>query len=239
MYEFVADQVFGLNGLVNLSNIVFIAAYSVRSVLWLRILAVVGEGLTLPYYYYQDDKLWPPIYWGAAFMAINAIRIVGIALERRPVVLNDEEEELHRLAFSSIDKREFLRLVNMVQWIDCSPGEVILKKGQQVSEAVVLVSGELEAVLGNTRMALHPGQLIGDVSVYSGLASAVDVVARSPAVLAKWDLEHLREFTASRPELRANFLRIVSADLAAKLRDMMASSFSAEQIASAPPPGGA
>ena len=229
MYEFVADQVFGLNGLVNFSNIVFIVAYSVRNVLTLRILAVVGEGMTLPYYYFQDEKLWPPIYWGAAFMVVNAVRIVGIALERRPVVLNDEEEELHRIAFSSIDKREFLRLVNLVQWIDCSPGEVILKKGQQVSDAVVLVSGELEAVLGNkTRMALHPGQLIGDVSAYSGLASPVDVVARSPAVLAKWDLQHLREFTASRPELRANFLRIVSADLAAKLRDVVVSSFSGE-----------
>jgi CRP-like cAMP-binding protein len=240
VYEFVADQIFGLNGLVNFSNIVFIAAYSVRSVLWLRILAVVGEGLTLPYYYYQDEKLWPPIYWGAAFMIINAVRIVGIALERRPVVLKDEEEELHRIAFSSIDKREFLRLVNLVEWIDCSPGEVILRKGQQVSDAVVLVSGKLEAVLGNkTTMALHPGQLIGDVSVYSGLASAVDVVARTPAVLAKWDLEHLREFTASRPELRANFLRIVSADLAAKLRDMMVSRFSGEKIASTPPPSGA
>jgi CRP-like cAMP-binding protein len=235
MYAFVADQVFGLNGLVNFSNIVFIAAYSVRNVLTLRILAIVGEGMTLPYYYYQDEMLWPPIYWGAAFMVVNAVRVVGIALERRPVILSGKEEELHRVAFSSIDKREFLRLVNLIQWLDCSPGEVILKKGQQVSDAVVLVSGEVEAVLGNkTRMALHPGQLIGDVSAYSGLASPVDVVARSPAVLAKWDLQHLREFTASRPELRANFLRIVSADLAAKLRDMMVSGFSGENFAPEP-----
>jgi CRP-like cAMP-binding protein len=222
MYALVADQIFGLNGLVNFSNIVFLTAYSVRNVLWLRILAIAGEGMTLPYYYYQDEKLWPPIYWGAAFMIVNAVRVVSIALERRPVVLSDKEEELYRVAFSSVDKREFLRLVNLAQWLDCSPGEVILKKGQQVSDAVVLVSGKLEAVLGNrTRMALRPGQLIGDVSVYSGLASPVDVMACGPAALVKWDLQHLREFTASRPELRANFLRIVSGDLAAKLRDMM------------------
>jgi CRP-like cAMP-binding protein len=88
-------------------------------------------------------------------------------------------------------------------------------------------------------MMLHPGQLIGDASVYSGLVSPVDVVARSPAVLAKWNLQHLREITASKPELRAKFLQIVSTDLAAKLRDMMASSFSAETVASAPPPSGA
>ena len=36
MYEFVADQVLGISGLINLSNIVFLVAFSVRDVLWLR-----------------------------------------------------------------------------------------------------------------------------------------------------------------------------------------------------------
>ena len=91
MYEFVADQVLGISGLINLSNIVFLVAFSVRDVLWLRILAIVGEGLTLPYYYFQGEKLWPPIVWGAAFMLVNAVRVVAMALERRPVVLSDME----------------------------------------------------------------------------------------------------------------------------------------------------
>ena len=38
MYEFVADQVLGISGLINLSNIVFLVAFSVRDVLWLHIL---------------------------------------------------------------------------------------------------------------------------------------------------------------------------------------------------------
>jgi hypothetical protein len=237
MYEFVANQAFGLNGLVNFSNIVFLAAYSVRNVLTLRILSIVGEGMILPYYYFQDEKLWPPIFWGAAFIIVNAVRIVGTVLERRPVIFSGKEEELYRVAFRSIDKRVFLRLVSLAQWVDCSPGEVILKKGQQISDAIVLVSGEVEVVLANkTRMALRPGQLIGDVSAYSGLASPVDVVACGPAALAKWDLQHLREFMASRPELRANLLRIVSADLAAKLHNAttMVPGFSGEDFAPEP-----
>jgi len=48
------------------------------------------------------------------------------------------------------------------------------------------------------------------------------------------DLHHMREFTASRPELRANLLRIVSADLAAKLRDVttVGLGLAAERLAS-------
>jgi len=79
-------------------------------------------------------------------------------------------------------------------------------------------------------MALRPGQLIGDVSAYSSLASPVQVVARSPGILAKWNLQHLRKFAASRPELRANLLRIVSIDLAAKLRDIASPGLAAEEL---------
>jgi CRP-like cAMP-binding protein len=140
----------------------------------------------------------------------------AIALERRPVVLSDKEDQLYRVAFSSIDKREFLRLASHARWVDCSPGEVILKKGQQISEAVVVIAGDLEAILGgNSRLAIRPGQLVGDVSAYSGLASPAD---------------DLREFTTSRPELRANLLRIVSLDIAAKLRDIASPSLAAEEL---------
>jgi CRP-like cAMP-binding protein len=233
MYEFIANQTFGINGLINLSNVVFLVAFSVRDVLKLRILAIVGEGLTLPYYYFQGEKLWPPIVWGVAFMLVNAVRVVAIALERRPVVLNYKEEQLYHVAFSSVDKREFLRLVSLARWVDCSPGEVILRKGQQISEAVVVMTGDLEAIVGgDTRLAIRPGQLIGDVSAYSGLASPADVVACGHGTLAKWDLRDVREFAASRPELRANLLRIVSRDLAAKLRDVAATgaSLAAEKL---------
>jgi hypothetical protein len=223
MYGFVADQILGINGLVNVSNIVFLAAFSVRDVLKLRLLSIVGEALIMPYYYFQNEKLWPPIFWGAAFMIVNAARIVAIALERRPVVLSEKEEQLYRVAFSSIDKREFLGLVSLARWVDCSTGDVILEKGQQIAEAIVLLSGDLEAILNSkTRMAIRPGQLIGDASAYSGLASPVDVVARGAGTLAKWDLRSIREFTASRPELRANLLQIVTMDLAVKLRDVAA-----------------
>jgi len=53
-------------------------------------LSIVGEGRTLPYFYFQGEKLWPPLFWGVAFMIANAIRVVAIALERRPVVLSDK-----------------------------------------------------------------------------------------------------------------------------------------------------
>jgi len=157
MYELLANQVFGIDGLVNLSNIVFLVAFSARDVLKLRLLSFVGEAVIIPYYYFQHEILWAPLFWSVAFMAVNAVRIVATALERRPVVLSEKEEQLYRIAFTSIEKKEFLKLVNLARWVDCSPGDVILKKGQPISEVTVLISGEIDAIFANgARMAFSP-----------------------------------------------------------------------------------
>jgi CRP-like cAMP-binding protein len=218
--NFLAAQLFGLDGLLNLANLAFLLAFSVRDVLKLRILALVSDVLTVPYYYFQHKPLWTPIFWAVAFIIVNGVGIVTLILERRPVVLGDREDELYRVAFCSIEKREFLKLVSLVRWVDLSAGELIIEKGQQVSNAIVLISGKIEAVLsGKTVLAYRPGELIGNVSAYSGLVSPTDVIARGPVRLASWDMEHMREFTVSRPELRAKLLQITSADLATKLHE--------------------
>jgi len=221
--DFLVHQIFGLNGLVNLSNFAFLLGFAVRDFLKLRILLLASDIMVLPYYYFQHEPLWPPIFWGVAFIVVNGMRIVTLILDRRPIVLSDAEEELHRLAFGSVDKRDFLKLASLARWVDFSPGEVIVRKGQQISDAIVLISGEIEAVLsGKTVLAYRPGELVGNVSAYSGLVSAVDVMARGHARLAMWESEHIREFTDSRPELRAKLLQIMSADLATKLHNNIA-----------------
>jgi hypothetical protein len=220
--DMLTDQIFGLNGLVNLGNIAFLLAFSVRDVLKLRLLSLAADVVVLPYYYFQHIPLWPPIFWGAAFIIVNGVQIVILTLARRPVILSDKEEELYRVAFGSIDKRDFLKMASLARWVDLSPGAVIVKQGQLISEAIVLISGETEAVLGGkTTLTYHPGQLIGNVSAYSGLVSPLDVVVRARARLAMWDLEHMREFTESRPELRAKLLQIMSTDLATKLHEKL------------------
>ncbi|HEY2010807.1 MAG TPA: hypothetical protein VGH23_17600 [Rhizomicrobium sp.] len=220
--NFLTDQIFGLNGLVNLANLAFLLALSVRNVLWLRILSLASDVLVLPYYYFQHEPLWPPVFWGVAFIIVNCIQIVILALDRRPVILSNREQELYHVAFGSIDKRDFLKIASLARWLDVSPGETIVKKGHHISEAIVLISGETEAVLdGQPALPYRPGQLIGNVSAYSGLVCPMDVVARSPTKIAIWDMEQIREFTAKRPDLRARLLQIMSADLAAKLQERL------------------
>jgi hypothetical protein len=220
--DLLTDQIFGLNGLINLANIAFLLAFSLRDILILRVLALVSDVLIIPYYYFQHEPLWPPIFWGLAFAIVNGAQILVLISERHPVILSQKEEELHRMAFGSIDKREFLKMASLARWIELPPGMLIFKKDQRISDAIILLSGEIDAVLdGKVILVYRPGQLIGNVSAYSGLVSPVDVVTRERTRLAMWDMEQVIEFTANKPELRAKLLHIMSSDLAAKLHETL------------------
>jgi CRP-like cAMP-binding protein len=95
-----------------------------------------------------------------------------------------------------------------VRWVDLSPGQLIVEKGQQISHAIILISGEIEAVLSDkTILAYRPGQLIGNVSAYSGLVSPMDVIARGPARLAMWEMDHIKELMTGR-NFAPNFYKL-------------------------------
>jgi hypothetical protein len=88
MPDLLRNQLLGLNGLVNLSNLVLIIAFSVRGVLPLRILSIASSIIIVPYYYYlQHEPLWPPIFWDLTFILINGVRVVQLLLGVRRQII--------------------------------------------------------------------------------------------------------------------------------------------------------
>jgi len=222
--DFLASQIFGLNGLVNLSNLIFLLAFSIRDVLQLRILSVVSYLVILPYYYFQQQTLWPPVFWGVAFIVINGLRIILLLLERRPVKLNNDETELYKLVFTSMDKRDFLKLATLARWADYPAGAILIERGQEPTQAMVMISGAIEARFreNDQVVPLHPGQLIGTEFAFTGLPSPADIVVTSPARIVAWNLALVRKFLEPRPELRAKLLEITSEDLVGKVNQVLA-----------------
>ncbi len=62
-----------LNVLDNLANLIFVSAYWVKDILRLRLLAIVGSLVVIPYYLLQKDPLWTPMIWSCVFISIHAV----------------------------------------------------------------------------------------------------------------------------------------------------------------------
>ena len=53
------------------ANVLLLVGYSIREVLWLRLLAAASFLIAIPYYALQPTPLWAPIIWNSVFATIS------------------------------------------------------------------------------------------------------------------------------------------------------------------------
>ena len=211
-----------LDYLVHFSNILLLVAYSVRDILWLRWFAVAAALTNIPYFLLQGTVLWPPVLWALVFTAINLYQIARIYLERRPVVLSQDEQKLYDLGFRSLRPREFVSLSLVGEWKSGEAGEKVMTEGEPVSCLSIPITGSADVHRRGERIgALTPGHIIGTALALTGEPSPVEVIFTEPARYMRWSLPSLRRFMDSRPDLRVALQGLVNRDLAEKLNLVM------------------
>ena len=215
-------QIQAVDYLVHFSNILLLVSYSVRDILWLRWFAVAAALTNMPYFLLQHTVLWPPVLWALVFTAINLYQISRIYLERRPVVLSEDERKLYDLGFQSLRQREFVSLTLVGEWKSASAGERVLIEGEPVSRLCVAITGRADVRKQGQRIgALEPGHLIGTALALTGAPSPVEATFSEPARYISWPLSSLRTFVDKRPDLRVTLQGLVSRDLASKLERLL------------------
>ena len=211
-----------LDYLVHFSNVLMLAAYSVRDILWLRWFAVAAALTNIPYFLFQGTVLWPPILWAVIFTVINLYQIAQLYLERRPVVLSQDEQKLYDLGFQSLRPREFVSLSLVGEWKNADPGETVVSEGEPVSSLSIPISGAAEVQKSGERIGeLKPGHIIGTALAFTGDPSPVRVTFTEPARYMHWSLSSLRRFVDMRPDLRTALQGLISRDLAQKLNTVI------------------
>jgi hypothetical protein len=215
-------NVHALDYLMHFSNILMLVAYSVRDILWLRWFAVAAALTVIPYFLFQGTVLWPPILWAFIFTAINLYQIARIYLERRPVVLSEDEQKLYDLGFRSLRPREFVSLSLVGEWKSAEAGEKVVTEGEPVSSLCIPITGSAEVRKQSERIGtLRPGHIIGTALALTGDPSPVEVTFIEPARYMRWSLPSLRRFMDKRPDLRVTLQSLVNRDLAGKLETLL------------------
>ena len=200
------------------ANILLLVAYSVRDILWLRLFAVAASLIALPYFILQPEPLWEPIIWSSVFAAINSFQSWRLFIERRPVKLTPEEEEIRRLVFPDLPSRKVLQLLSIGSWRTVEVGGRMLERGKRVEAISVIVRGKVritrdDGVFGE----LVAGHIVGSALLLSGVTADADAVVVEPVRCMRWEVEPLNRFLAANPETRIVLQEYLSRDLAGKV----------------------
>src|ERR1700761_7599050 len=119
---------FPIDPLIHVANVLYLFAYMVRDVLWLRILTVAGAICLMPFYYFRAEPLMATLYWTLLFTALNLYWIVRLLVERAPKKLTPDEQSLCELVFRTMSPREMMRLLKIATWQRAEAGECLVER---------------------------------------------------------------------------------------------------------------
>jgi hypothetical protein len=200
------------------ANILLLVAYSVRDILWLRLFAVAASLISLPYFILQPEPLWAPIVWSSVFAAINSFQALRLFVERRPVKLTPEEEEIRQLIFPDLPSRKALQILSIGAWTTLEIGERMLERDKSVEAISVIVRGKVRVTRDDRVFGeLVPGHIVGSALLLSGVAADVDAVVIEPVRCVRWEVEPLERYLAANPETRIVLQKYLARDLAGKM----------------------
>ena len=169
---------FNLDYFIHAANILLLAAYSVRDILWLRLFAVASSLAAIPYFLLQPTPLWAAVGWSVLFTGINIFQAWRLLVERRPVKLTPEEEEVRGLVFRDLPPRKVLQVLSIGSWVTAAPGERLIEHGKPVESVSLIVRGKVQVTTGGQVLGdLGAGEIVGSALLLSGAPAEVDGMA--------------------------------------------------------------
>ncbi len=106
-------------------------------------------------------------------------------------------------------------------------GNVLIHQDESPDDVFVLESGRLRVEIltaRGTRMRLrtmHPGVVVGEVAMYTGVPRTADVVAETPSVVLRLTQDSIARIEAEEPELAAALHRWLATTIAQRLGDTL------------------
>ncbi len=202
------------------ANILYCMAYVVRDMKWLRIVTIVAALATFPYFILREEPLWSAVLWQSAFAGINVINLAWLLREQQPVPLTDEQERLHNLVFRGLTHRQLLRLLDLGEWKDAEPGEVLIQRGAPPEHLLLVAKGQADVYLDGELIAqLVHGRFAGEMGLISDSPASADVLAVDAVRYLRWRSSDLKELMAESTLFDKYLPGILGHDMATKLRE--------------------
>ena len=134
--------------LFNTANIIFLAAFLAKKIVWLRLLTITGMMVGIPYYLYiHEAPMWNNIFWVCTYASINLIMLFIIYLESRPIELSDLEQNIYNMTFKSLEPRVFKKLIDHGSFEELQPDVSLVTRDSELDSLMYVVEGEALVVL--------------------------------------------------------------------------------------------
>ena len=201
------------------ASILTMAAYLLKDMLWLRLLAILSCFAGIAFnYLVPATPLWTVIYWNLLFILINVVQIGIIIKERTGIHFTEEEKELHDTLFKNFAPFEFMKLMRVGKWLEAKQGEILATEQKPIDSVMLIYNGLVGVESKGKEVAkLKDGNFIGEVSFITGGSATATVRALMPTRYVAWPKEAISQLLNRNPSMRFAMQAMLSTDLSKKL----------------------
>lgn len=204
--------------IMNIAYVLNLIGLAVKNILILRLLLIFAQIILIYTGYVRGN--WIVMFWNAIFLVINMFRAILLLLERRPVKLPSELNDLYKDNFYHMTDREFLRFWSIGKKQIVENGYII-KKGETTDSVYMILKGRALVENNSVTVAvLRRGGFIGEMSYVSDLLPSANVKTESNLELWKWKKTELSRLKVKDHTLWVKMQQVLGHDLVLKVSRM-------------------
>jgi hypothetical protein len=219
IYDFLTDATV----VFFIANTIYLISYMVTSMVWLRMLAIIGAVSTFPYFYFQVEPLWSALFWQSCFLAVNLVNLLVLLYSMRKASFDEHEQLAYQMKFSDLKPYEMRPIFKYADKNLVEPGQTLLRDGEKNQKLYLILQGQCRVMKNGVEIAaLGQGHFVGELSFLSHEVVSADVVTVGQVNLMSWDRQRLAPLFKRQGLYESYFYGLCSLDVAGKLRVMTA-----------------
>ena len=194
-------------------------SFLVKDILWLRVMSIFASIFSVFYnWVIPPDPMWIPIGWNFVFFLVNVYHIAVILYEKRPINMDDKNQELYDTLFKEMSPVEYLKISKAAKWIKFKSGEVITTQKNPVKDLVLIYNGTIDVAVDNKRVAdLRDGQFVGEMSFLTEKPATATCIVKHDAECLVWKQNEFKELLKRNPSLYFSIQSLLSAQVSSNL----------------------
>ena len=185
----------------HMSYVLLILSMMMRSMTWLRIIAVMAGLVSVGYGIVLQDAV--VIFWEVIFVSVNLVQLLLMEIQNRRARFSADEEQFINSVLAGVEKAHCSSLLKLAQHVEFDVEEKLTREGEPVESLLFILEGavrierdgELVGVCGHDDFLGELGFMLGTE------ASATAIVANSARCLS-FEFEPLKALLDKNHNLR-------------------------------------
>lgn len=165
----------------HLSYILLIVSMMMRSMKWLRAIAISAGMVSAVYGYFLGEFVI--VFWEVIFVTVNLVQLLLLEFENRRAKFSEHEQKFIAAAVPTVEKAHARRLLHKAEWKEFEVGTVLTNEGEPVDSLLFIVEGAVRVDKDGAMVGVcGHDDFIGEIGfMLSTAATATAVVTHSVA----------------------------------------------------------